>query len=146
MPRFAPMWSGCLRRTGIDASGGRILLLCYPRVLGFVFNPISVYFVPTPPAEDLAAVIYEVRNTFGQLHCYVCPVERGQLTEAGSGRNATSCFTYRPSSRWRCANHFRIKRRPTTPWPFVSWRRPGRPASGGQLLRPQAAGDPLGKS
>ncbi len=33
-----------LAPTGLDLEGGRILLLCYPRILGFVFNPISIYF------------------------------------------------------------------------------------------------------
>src|SRR5579863_8386556 len=29
---------------GIDLTDGRVLLLCYPRLLGYVFNPLSVYF------------------------------------------------------------------------------------------------------
>ena len=29
---------------GIDLTGGRVLLLCYPRLLGYTFNPLSVYF------------------------------------------------------------------------------------------------------
>ena len=48
----------------------RIRLLCYPRVLGYVFNPLSVYFCH---ADDgtLQAVMYEVNNTFGDRHCYL---------------------------------------------------------------------------
>ena len=59
---------------GIDLSGGRVLLLCYPRFLGFVFNPLSIYFCYAA-SGDLALLIYEVRNTFGEMHSYVLPVQ-----------------------------------------------------------------------
>lgn len=59
---------------GVDLSGGRVLLLCYPRVLGYVFNPLSVYFCYAA-SGDLALLIYEVRNTFGEMHSYVVPVQ-----------------------------------------------------------------------
>ena len=49
-----------------------IRLLCFPRILGFVFNPLSIFFVHGPD-ERLEAVIYEVNNTFGQTHAYVTP-------------------------------------------------------------------------
>lgn len=61
-----------LARAGIKASAVHIRLLCLPRVLGFVFNPISVWFVHGRD-EGLEAVIYEVNNTFGQTHAYVLP-------------------------------------------------------------------------
>ena len=48
---------------GIDLKSGRVLLLCYPRLLGFTFNPLSVYFCYRADGE-LALAIYEVRNTF----------------------------------------------------------------------------------
>ncbi len=65
-----------LRGAGIEIPGGRITLLCYPRILGYVFNPLSVYFCRRADAS-LAAVIYEVNNTFGGRHAYVLPVEDG---------------------------------------------------------------------
>ncbi|MEY9179938.1 DUF1365 family protein [Bradyrhizobium sp. USDA 326] len=65
---------GLAAERGIDLSGGRILLLCYPRVLGYVFNPLSVYFC-YGAAGDLALMIYEVRNTFGEMHSYILPVQ-----------------------------------------------------------------------
>lgn len=67
---------------GIDLAGGRVLLLAYPRVLGYVFNPISVFYA-YDRQQELRAVVYEVRNTFGDMHTYVCPVRPGELTEAG---------------------------------------------------------------
>lgn len=67
---------------GIDLTGGRILLLCYPRLLGFVFNPLSIYYGYASDGR-LALLIYEVRNTFGETHSYVCPVQPGELSPAG---------------------------------------------------------------
>jgi hypothetical protein len=50
--------------------GGRVRLLCMPRVLGSVFNPLSVYFCKAPDGR-LQAILYEVNNTFGQRHSYL---------------------------------------------------------------------------
>src|SRR5208283_4487328 len=61
-----------LAEQGIDA-GGPIRLLCMPRTLGYDFNPISVYFCARPDGA-LAALIYQVHNTFGERHSYVLPV------------------------------------------------------------------------
>lgn len=62
-----------LRRAGLDPTGGRIRVLCMPRVLGMVFNPISVFFCHGADG-GLQAVLYEVNNTFGQRHAYLIPV------------------------------------------------------------------------
>lgn len=59
-----------LLERGVDLAGGRIRLLCIPRVLGFAFNPISLWYCEHADG-DLRAVIAEVRNTFGEKHCYV---------------------------------------------------------------------------
>ncbi len=61
-----------LDEAGLDA-GGAVRVLCMPRVLGFVFNPISVYFCHRPDGA-LEAILYEVNNTFGQRHAYLIPV------------------------------------------------------------------------
>ena len=61
-----------LATAGVSTTAARIRLLCFPRVLGFVFNPISIFFVHAAD-EKLEAVIYEVNNTFGQTHAYVAP-------------------------------------------------------------------------
>lgn len=58
------------------SGGGRIDLLCYPRILGYVFNPLSIFYC-RDARGDLEAVLYEVRNTFGGRHSYLMPVERG---------------------------------------------------------------------
>jgi DUF1365 family protein len=69
----------------IDLSGGRILLLCYPRLFGYVFNPLSIYFC-YGSCGNLALLIYEVRNTFGEIHSYILPVE-----EAAAGGAIRQC-------------------------------------------------------
>ncbi|MEN9874074.1 MAG: hypothetical protein RL186_971 [Pseudomonadota bacterium] len=61
-----------LAEAGVDLAGGPIRLLTFPRVLGYVFNPLSVFFAYRPSGE-LAGVIYEVNNTFGETHSYVAP-------------------------------------------------------------------------
>lgn len=54
-------------------TGGRIRLLTMPRILGYAFNPLSVYFCDAPTG-GLQAILYEVNNTFGQRHSYLLPV------------------------------------------------------------------------
>jgi uncharacterized protein len=61
-----------LSEAGVALDGGPIRLLTFPRVLGFVFNPISVFFAYGMQGE-LKGVIYEVNNTFGETHSYVAP-------------------------------------------------------------------------
>ncbi len=75
-----------LREAGVAATASGIRLLAFPRVLGFVFNPISVFFIHAADGR-LEAVIYEVNNTFGQTHAYVvpargCAVERHEADKA----------------------------------------------------------------
>jgi DUF1365 family protein len=61
-----------LALTGL-APGGRIELLCTPRMLGHQFNPLSVYFCHRP-GGGLQAIVYEVHNTFGERHSYLIPL------------------------------------------------------------------------
>lgn len=65
---------GHLRSAGLVPDGGPIRLLTLPRILGYVFNPISVYFCHRRSGE-LSAVLYEVTNTFGDRHGYLIPVD-----------------------------------------------------------------------
>ena len=63
-----------LTTAGIDLAGGPIRLLCLPRVFGYAFNPISIYWCHRADGR-LAAMLYEVNNTFGQRHSYLIPVD-----------------------------------------------------------------------
>ena len=62
-----------LARAQVDIGDGAIRLLTMPRVLGFVFNPISTYYC-FGPDQRLVAMVYEVTSTFGIRHSYVLPV------------------------------------------------------------------------
>jgi len=62
-----------LKAANLDMPGGRVAMLCYPRLFGYAFNPLSVYYCYD--ADDtLKAVFYEVSNTFGERHTYLIEV------------------------------------------------------------------------
>lgn len=65
---------------GYDTHDGRILLLSYPRILGYAFNPLSVYYLVRPDST-LKAVHYEVSNTFAQRKSYV--LDAGKRSDGG---------------------------------------------------------------
>jgi hypothetical protein len=73
--RLLPWVRGRLAAAGLDLAAPAVRLLCMPRVLGYVFNPISVYYCFE--VGRLAAVICEVKNTFGEQTSYVLPVAAG---------------------------------------------------------------------
>ncbi|MND65734.1 hypothetical protein D3C80_571130 [compost metagenome] len=68
-----PQIEDFLMRAGIDIGDGPIRLLTMPRLLGYVFNPISLYYCHQADGR-LAAMVYEVTSTFGVRHAYVIPV------------------------------------------------------------------------
>ena len=59
-----------LGREGIVDATGEVWLHCYPRVLGYVFKPVSFWYCHRPDGS-LAAIVVEVNNTFGERHCYL---------------------------------------------------------------------------
>lgn len=65
-----------LADAGITPDGGPIRLLTLPRILGYGFNPISVYFCYRRDGA-LEALIYEVTNTFHERHSYLAAVPAG---------------------------------------------------------------------
>jgi uncharacterized protein len=70
-----------LAARGLGDAAERIFLLCFPRVLGYVFNPLSIYYC-YGPGERLGAIVYEVKNTFGEQRAYVLPVEVDRPADA----------------------------------------------------------------
>ena len=63
-----------LKKNQIETENIKIKLLCYPRIFGYVFNPLSVFFV-YDKNEKLVSILYEVKNTFGEQHTYVFRVD-----------------------------------------------------------------------
>jgi uncharacterized protein len=99
---------GLLAQAGLDERPERIVLLCYPRVLGFTFNPISVYFC-YDGSNTLIAAVYEVRNTFGEMHTYVAPVRPGELSEAGLRQERDKLLYVSPFMDMPMRYRFRIR-------------------------------------
>lgn len=62
-----------LREAGFETEDMRVEMLCYPRILGYTFNPLTVYFCYAASGR-LKAVLYEVCNTFHERHTYIIPV------------------------------------------------------------------------
>ena len=63
-----------IQKYNIETKNIRIKLLCYPRILGYVFNPLSVFFIYNEDSS-LVAILYEVKNTFGEQHTYVFKID-----------------------------------------------------------------------
>jgi uncharacterized protein len=97
----------CAAQHDVDLTGGRVELLCYPRLLGYAFNPLSVYFCHRADGA-LALVIYEVRNTFGGMHSYVLPVRPGEITEAGLRQQQDKQFYVSPFIDMDIRYRFRV--------------------------------------
>lgn len=89
-------------------SPARIRLLCYPRFLGYGFNPLSVYFCEDETGSNIA-LLYEVRNTFGEMHTYVEPVRTGQASPAGIRQQAAKRFHVSPFLSMDMQYRFRIR-------------------------------------
>jgi len=96
-----------LRARGVDLADGRVLLLCYPRLFSYVFNPLSVYYC-YDAGGALAALIYEVRNTFSGIHSYVLPVDAGEASEAGIRQVQDKTFYVSPFIDMAMRYHFRM--------------------------------------
>lgn len=99
--------NGLLREAGL-AAPARVMLLCYPRILGFTFNPLSVYWCYDARGA-LAALVYEVRNTFGEMHTYVAPVRAGEVSAAGVRQARDKIFYVSPFMDMDMRYHFRLQ-------------------------------------
>lgn len=68
----------------------KIKLLCYPRILGYVFNPLSVYYCYDTTGR-LSVLVYQVHNTFGDVHSYIAPVsdteQKGRVVHQSRDKN-----------------------------------------------------------
>lgn len=81
-----PWIESALAEAGVDLEGGAIRILAMPRVFGYVFNPIAVWFAYGPD-EDLRAILYEVSNTFGERLSYLCPIDPSKADASGTVRH-----------------------------------------------------------
>lgn len=72
--------SQTMQVAGVDTDACDLLVLCYPRILGYCFNPLTTYYAVNE-AGDITAMLYEVSNTFGEHTHY--------LVTGGTTRNGT---------------------------------------------------------
>lgn len=101
-----PWIEALLARNGVDVAGGRIMLHCFPRVLGYVFNPLSLYWCWDRTGR-LAAVLCEVKNTFGQQHCYLLKVD-AHAPGAPIRASRDKVFYVSPFIDMNCRYHFKL--------------------------------------
>jgi len=95
-----------LAQADVKLEGGAIWLLCGPRVLNYVFNPLSVYCGYGPDGA-LRGVIYQVNNTFGESHCYVARVDA--LVDGAAQHSATKRLHVSPFLDVRGCYEFRFQ-------------------------------------
>ena len=93
-----------LEGIGISNKQVKIRLLCYPRIFGYVFNPLSIFFV-YDENDYLISILYEVKNTFGEQHTYVFKTEKGRrLIENSCNKK----FHVSPFIEMECKYYFKI--------------------------------------
>jgi uncharacterized protein len=95
------------RRCAAMRNDVRRSTVCYPRLFGYAFNPLSVYFCYRADGE-LALMIYEVRNTFGEIHPYVLAVKPGEISAAGIRQEQDKLFYVSPFIGMAMRYHFRV--------------------------------------
>ena len=93
-----------LNNNNINSNEIKIKLLCYPRVLGYVFNPLSIFFVYDKNL-NLISILYEVKNTFGEQHTYVFKIDKdNQFLEHSCKKK----FHVSPFIEMNCLYYFKI--------------------------------------
>jgi DUF1365 family protein len=93
-----------LKKNNISTEDIKIKILCYPRIFGFVFNPLSVFYVYNIN-DQLISILYEVKNTFGEQHTYIFRVEKdANLIQ----NNCSKKFHVSPFIEMNCNYFFRL--------------------------------------
>jgi uncharacterized protein len=95
-----------LHAEGIHDATGEVWLQTYPRVLGYVFKPVSFWHVERADGS-LAAMLVEVNNTFGERHCYLLA---GESLAYGRDLQARKVFHVSPFSTLAGSYRFRFMR------------------------------------
>ena len=65
-----------LKKFQIKENITNIKILCYPRILGYVFNPLSIFYCYEK--DKLVAIFYEVKNTFNEQHTYIFKIKNNE--------------------------------------------------------------------
>ena len=92
-----------LNDIGIDNDRIQIKLFCYPRIFGYVFNPLSVFFIYDEDTR-LISILYEVKNTFGEQHTYIFKTDDEKVIV----NDCTKKFHVSPFIEMECHYYFRV--------------------------------------
>jgi len=93
-----------MTKNNINTDGITIKLLCYPRIWGYVFNPLSVFFV-YDKNSNLVSILYEVKNTFNEQHTYIFKLKKSEELIEHSCRKK---FHVSPFIEMDCTYYFKI--------------------------------------
>ena len=91
-----------LKENNIFFEDIKIRLLCYPRILGYVFNPLSVFYV-YDKKDNLISILYEVKNTFGEQHTYIFKVKSNDILQHSCSKK----FHVSPFIEMNCNYYFK---------------------------------------
>lgn len=97
-----------LDQHGLGHLDGEIWLQTLPRILGFVFNPVSFWYCHDRDGA-LRVVLCEVRNTFGERHCYLLSSADGGAITASSELLSRKVFHVSPFYPVDGEYHFRFR-------------------------------------
>ena len=92
-----------LKDIGINDNKIQIKLLCYPRIFGYAFNPLSVFFIYDQNSR-LISILYEVKNTFGEQHTYIFKTK----DDKNIINNCRKKFHVSPFIKMECHYNFRV--------------------------------------
>ena len=91
-----------LKENDVNCENIRIKLLCYTRILGYVYNPLSIFYV-YDKNDKLISLLYEVKNTFGEQHTYIFKIKENNLLQ----HNCEKKFHVSPFIEMNCSYFFR---------------------------------------
>ncbi|CUA92932.1 DUF1365 domain-containing protein [Thiomonas bhubaneswarensis] len=111
-----------LAAEGITDADGEIWLQTFPRVWGYVFKPVSLWYCERADGS-LRCAVAEVNNTFGERHCYLLTPEPGSdRLQWGASYTARKVFHVSPFCTVEGAYRFRFLRSTTTTPPRLILR------------------------
>ena len=94
-----------LQKKNISTINIKIKILCYPRIFGYVFNPLSIFFIYDADSNPIA-ILYEVKNTFGEQHTYIFKTQDTETIK----NSCTKKFHVSPFIEMECIYKFRVNK------------------------------------
>ncbi len=133
---------GLLRAQGITSADGEIVLQTVPRMLGYVFNPISIWYC-LDRAGQLRAALAEVNNTFGERHNYLLAHDDQRPIRPDDWLKAQKLFHVSPFCEVKGHYRFRFEQTPERAFAQIDYHDGGgQGAEDGKLLVTTWSGTP----